>query len=152
MAIDVVIRRPQPHECDSVRSLIETVVNETFSYLFAPNPVPLNFDDDDWSFAWVAVCEEKIVGVMMTREEWISDLWVLRESRRQGVGRKLLTRGESEIAARGHGTCRLRVVKSNTVAVQFYLGQGWRVAREFPHEKYHHAMLELAKSNQAGPR
>jgi ribosomal protein S18 acetylase RimI-like enzyme len=152
MAIDVVIRRPQPHEWRSLRSLIETVVNETFSDLFAPNPVPLNFDDDDWSLAWVAVCEEKMVGVVMTREEWVSDLWVLRESRRLGVGGKLLARGESEIAARGHATCRLRVVKSNTVAVQFYLGQGWQVAREFPHEKYHHAMLELAKSKQAGPR
>jgi hypothetical protein len=72
----------------------------------------------------------------MTHQEWVSDLWVLRESRRHGVGRKLLARGESEIAARGHETCRLRVVKSNTVAVQFYLGQGWQVAREFAHEKY----------------
>jgi ribosomal protein S18 acetylase RimI-like enzyme len=152
MAIDVVIRQPQPHEYDSVRSLIETVANETFCDLFAPNPVPLKFEDDDWSFAWVAVCDAKIVGVMMTHQEWVSDLWVLRESRRHGVGRKLLARGESEIAARGHETCRLRVVKSNTIAVQFYLGQDWQVAREFAHEKYNHAMLELAKSNQARPQ
>lgn len=149
MAIDVVIRQPQPHEYDSVRALIETVAQETLCDLFAPNPVPLDFEGDDWSLAWVAVSEVKIVGVMLTHQEWVSDLWVLRESRRQGVGRKLLAKGESEIAARGHQTCRLRVVKSNTVALQFYLGQGWRVAREFPHEKYHHAMLELAKSNQA---
>jgi len=88
----------------------------------------------------------------MTHQEWVSDLWVLRESRGHGVGRKLLARGESEIAARGHETCRLRVVKSNTVAVQFYLGQGWQVEREFAHEKYNHAMLELAKSNQARQR
>jgi hypothetical protein len=33
-----------------------------------------------------------------------------------------------------------------SVAVQFYLGHGWQIAREFAHEKYHHAMLELAKS------
>jgi hypothetical protein len=63
MAIDVVIRQPQPHEYDSVRSLMETVVNETFCDLFAPNPVPLKFEDDDWSFAWAAVCDAKIVGV-----------------------------------------------------------------------------------------
>ena len=149
MAVDVVIRQPQPHEYDSVRALIETVAQETFCDLFAPNPVPLDFEGDDWSLAWVAVCEAKIVGVMLTHQEWVSDLWVLRERRRRGVGRKLLAKGESEIAARGHQTCRLRVVKSNTVALQFYLGQGWRVAREFPHEKYNHAMLELAKSNQA---
>jgi hypothetical protein len=39
-------------------------------------------------------------------------------------------------------TGRLRVVKANLVAVQLYLRQGW----QFAHEKYHHPMLEMAKS------
>jgi hypothetical protein len=30
--------------------------------------------------------------------------------------------------------------------VQFYLSQGWQIAREFAHEKYHHDMLEMVKS------
>jgi hypothetical protein len=30
--------------------------------------------------------------------------------------------------------------------VQFYLIQGWQIAREFAHQKYHHAMLEMVKS------
>jgi len=64
----------------------------------------------------------------------------------EGVGSRLLAQGESEIAARGCQTCRLRVVKSNLVAVQFYSRQGWGIAREFAHEKYHHPMLEMAKS------
>jgi ribosomal protein S18 acetylase RimI-like enzyme len=111
--------------------------------------VPLKLDEDDWSLAWVAVHDHKIIGVLLTGEDLISDLWVLRENRRQGAGSKLLARGESEIFARGYAKCRLRVVKSNRVAVEFYLGHGWHVAREFAHEKYHHAMLELAKSNNA---
>jgi ribosomal protein S18 acetylase RimI-like enzyme len=146
MATEVLIRQPQSHEHDPVRALVRTVANETFGNLFAPNPVPLNLEEEDWSLAWVAVCSSKIVGVMLTNQEWISDLWVLRENRRRGVGRRLLAQGESEIATRGHETCHLRVVKSNTVAVQFYLGQGWGIAREFPHEKFHHAMLEMVKS------
>jgi hypothetical protein len=56
------IRRPQPGEYGPVRALIETVANETFSDLFAPNPVPLEFDDEDWPLAWVGVSHEKIVG------------------------------------------------------------------------------------------
>jgi GNAT superfamily N-acetyltransferase len=140
------MRRPQPSEYASVRSLIETVANETFSALFAPNPVPLEFEDEDWPLAWVAVSDEKIVGVILTNQEWVSDLWVFREHRRRGVGSKLLAQGEAEIAARGHQTCRLRVVRSNAVAVQFYLCRGWQIAREFAHEKYHHAMLEMVKS------
>lgn len=151
MPIEVVIRNPKTDEHDSVRALIRTVANETFADLFTPNPVPLKLEGDDWSLAWVVVCESKIVGALLTHADLIRDLWVLRENRRHGVGSRLLARGESEIAARGYQTCRLRVVKSNTVAVDFYLRRGWWIAREFPHEKYRHTMLELAKSNQAKP-
>lgn len=147
MPIDVVIRRPQLHEYGAVQVLIETVANETFRDLFAPNRVPLKFEDEDWRLAWVAVSDGKIVGVVLTNQERVSDLWVLREHRRQGVGSRLLAQGESEIASRGHQTYRLRVVKSNTVAVHFYLRQGWQMAREFAHEKYGHAMLEMTKSS-----
>ena len=89
MTIEVVMRRPQSSEYDSVRALIETVANETFEDLFAPNPVPLKFEDEDWPLAWVAVSDEKIVGVIITNQEWVSDLWVCREHRRQGVGSRL---------------------------------------------------------------
>jgi ribosomal protein S18 acetylase RimI-like enzyme len=146
MPIEVDIRRPRPDEYDSVRDLIEIVATDTFKDLFAPNPVPLEFHDEDWPLAWVAASDAKVLGVVITHQEWIDDLWVLQECRRRGVGRKLLAQGESEIAARGCQTCRLRVVKSNLVAVQFYYGQGWRIGREFAHEKYHHPMLEMAKS------
>jgi|SRR5580704_14030618 ribosomal protein S18 acetylase RimI-like enzyme len=147
MAIEVVIRRAQPSEYYSVRAVIETVANETFKDLFAPNPVPLKFEDEDWPLAWVAVAGEKIVGVIITHQEWVSDLWVLREYRGQRVGSRLLGQGEAEIAARGNRTCRLRVVRSNAVAVRFYLSQGWQITREFAHEKYQHAMLEMSKSS-----
>jgi|ERR1700739_67787 ribosomal protein S18 acetylase RimI-like enzyme len=152
MAIEVVIRHPQSDEHGSVRALIRTVANETFRELFAPAPVPLKLDEDDWSLSWVAVNGSKIVGVMLTQADLLGDLWVLREHRRQGIGSRLLAQGESEIGARGYEKCRLRVVKSNTVAVQFYLGHGWQIAREFTHEKYHHAMLELAKPNEVRSR
>jgi hypothetical protein len=49
----VVIRRPQASEYDSVRALIGAVANETFKDLFAPNPVPLKFEDEDWPLARV---------------------------------------------------------------------------------------------------
>jgi len=94
----------------------------------------------------VAVSHENIVGVIITNQEWVGDLWVFREHRRQGIGSKLFSHGEAEIATRGHQTCRLRVVQSNAVAVEFYLRHRWRIAREFAHEKYHHPMLELVKS------
>ena len=146
MPIEVAVRRARPHEYNSVRDLIEIVATETFKNLFAPNPVPLEFKDEDWPLAWVAASDAKILGVIITHQEWVDDLWVLQEYRRQGVGRRLLAQGESEIAARRCQTCRLRVVESNLVAVRFYSRQGWRIAREFAREKHHHPMLEMAKS------
>ena len=88
---------------------------------------------------------EEIVGVTLTRDEWVSDLWVRRDSRRLGIGGKLLAQAELEISSRGHEPFHLRVVKSNARAVQFYQSQGWRVHREFPHEKFGHAMFEMTK-------
>src|SRR5215470_688968 len=104
MPIEVVIRRPQPHEYDSMQALIEVVANETFSDLFAPNPVPLKFKDEDWPLAWVAVSDARILGVIITSQEWVDDLWVLREHRRQGVGsrREVGPSGNREQLSRIH--------------------------------------------------
>jgi len=79
MPIEVAIRRPRPHEYDSVRDLIEVAATETFKELFAPNPVPLEFKDEDWPLAWVAASDAKILGVIITHQEWVDDLWVLQE-------------------------------------------------------------------------
>jgi ribosomal protein S18 acetylase RimI-like enzyme len=143
MPAEISIRRAKPSENDSVHALVQTIANETFADLFASAQVPIG--DADWLSAWLAVSGEEIVGVMMTREEWVSDLWVRCDSRRSGVGGELLAHAEREIRSRGHDTARLRVVKSNTRAVEFYQSHGWRVQREFPHEKFGHTMLEMAK-------
>lgn len=138
------IRRARASEQDAVRSVVQTVVDEIYGGLWAP--APLHIDEEDWSLAWVAIVETNIVGMVLTCEEWISDLWVLRENRGHGVGKRLLAQAETEIAGRGRGTFRLRVVKSNTSAVSFYLRQGWRVEREFPNETLPVTMLEMNKS------
>jgi len=138
------IRRPKAGEQDAVRSVVQTVVDEIYGGLWAPAPLPI--DEEDWSLAWVAIVDARIVGMVLTSGEWIGDLWVLRENRGCGLGRRLLAQGEAEITARGHETCRLRVSKSNANAVSFYLRHGWRGEREFPNERLPVAMLELAKS------
>ena len=40
---------------------------------------------------------------------------------------------------------------SNTRTVEFYKGHGWRVQREFPHEKFGHSMFEMTKSSDMLP-
>jgi ribosomal protein S18 acetylase RimI-like enzyme len=139
----MVIRRPAPSEHDAVRALVQTVVDEVYGGVWASPP--LHIDEEDWWLAWVALSEFKMVGMVLTNEQWVSDLWVVREFRNEGIGRQLLSHGELEIAARGHLTARLRVVKSNVRAVSFYARLGWSVAREFPHEMLPIAMLEMSK-------
>ena len=142
--IEVVIRRPRLDEHGYVRSVVQAVVDELYGGLWVPPPLPV--DEEDWQLSWVAVLDTKIVGMVLTHEQWISDLWVLRENRGRGVGQRLLAQGEAEITRRGHRVLRLRVVQSNSRAIRFYHREGWRVAREFPHEKLPVMMLEMVKS------
>jgi GNAT superfamily N-acetyltransferase len=129
--------------------MVQTIADETFAYLFAPSQVPIG--EPNWSSAWLAMSTEEIVGVTTTRDEWVSDLWVRRDSRTLGIGTRLLSQAELEIGTRGLSTFRLRVVKSNIRAVQFYQNQDWKIHREFPHEKFGHAMFEMTKSNRTIP-
>ena len=148
MKREMLIRRARPEENNSVHTLVQAIADETFAYLFH-SPVPIG--EPDWTSAWLAISRDEIVGVTMTRDEWVSDLWVRRDSRRLGVGAKLLGQAELEIRGRGFETLRLRVVKSNTRAVHFYESHGWSVQREFPHEKFGHPMFEMTKSYRITP-
>ena len=146
MKAEIVIRRARQNENNSVHALVQAIADETFAYLFASSQVPIG--EPNWISAWVAISGEEIIGVTMTQDEWVTDLWVRSDNRRLGIGAKLLEQAELEVRSRGHETFRLRVVKSNIRAVQFYESQGWRVHREFPHEKFGHAMFEMTKSNR----
>ena len=77
--MEVLIRRPQPEEHDSVRALVQTVVDEVYGGIWAPSPLPI--DEERWHLSWIAVLDTEIVGVVLTGEEWLDDLWVLRENR-----------------------------------------------------------------------
>ena len=146
MSAEIIIRRVASSENDSVQALVQAIADETFVYLFPVPPVPVG--ESNWLSAWLAVFGEEIVGVTMTSDEWVSDLWVRRDSCRSGIGSKLLVHAEYEIRDRGHETLRLRVVQSNIRAVEFYQSHGWGVYREFPHEKFGHTMFEMFKSSE----
>ena len=146
MFAQIVIRLIEPSEFALVHAMVQTIADETFANLFT-SQVPIG--EPDWAAAWLAVVGEEIVGVTKTQDMWVNDLWVRRDYRRTGVGGRLLAQAEEEICARGHKALHLRVVKSNTRAVEFYQNRGWRVHREFPHEKFGHAMFEMIKSSES---
>ena len=145
MSAEIVIRLTKPSDYASVHALVQTIADETFADLFA-SQVPIG--EANWGSAWLAVLGEEIIGVTKTQDMWVSDLWVRRDHRRTGIGGRLLAQAEREIRSRGHNALHLRVVKSNTRAVEFYQNHGWRVHREFPHEKFGHLMFEMIKSSE----
>jgi ribosomal protein S18 acetylase RimI-like enzyme len=144
------IRRANPHERAAVGAVVQAVIDEVYGGLWASPPLPV--DQANWELAWVAIVNGEIVGMVLTQEEWIDDLWVLRDNRGCGIGRQLLETAEAEIRERGHREFRLRVLKLNTRAVKFYYRQGWQTARELPHEKLRVAMLEMVKTEQPPSR
>src|SRR5215831_15292285 len=48
----MLLRRPQPEEHDSVRAVVEIVVDEIYGGLWASPPLPV--DEKNWHFSWVA--------------------------------------------------------------------------------------------------
>jgi ribosomal protein S18 acetylase RimI-like enzyme len=65
--------------------------------------------------------------------------------RGHGIGARLLSLAEAEIAGRKLDVARLRVVKANVRAISFYLDHGWQIEREFQHEHLLVTMLLLRK-------
>jgi ribosomal protein S18 acetylase RimI-like enzyme len=137
------IRRPHMHEHDRIHQLVWTVVNETYGGQWTT--APLQVDEEDWAAGWVAATASDLLGWMLTRDDWIGDLWILPQFRRQGVGSALLAHGEMEIAKRGFAKANLHVVASNARAIGFYMRNGWQQVREVPHERLPIMMVDMAK-------
>jgi GNAT superfamily N-acetyltransferase len=139
----MVIRHPELSEHEGIHQFVRSVVNEIYGGLWSTSPIEV--ENQDWSGAWIASSGAEIVGVLLTKYEWIDDLWVRQDHRGQGLGTKLLRYGEAEVAGRHHEVSRLRVVRANRNAIAFYVKHGWNIEREFRHETLPIEMLELTK-------
>ena len=79
----------------------------------------------------VAVEGSRLVGTAMSgfdgHRGWIYYMAVLPERRRRGIGRALMRRVETELAARGCPKINLQVRSTNRQAVAFYQRLGYEV-------------------------
>ncbi len=119
------------------------VVNETYGSIWPTTPIHI---DEDWGAGWVAIMAGNLSGWMLTRDQWVEDLWISSQFRRQGAGSALLMHAEREIAARGVATAHLYVIASNAQAIAFYQRHGWHRLREVPHELLPIPRLEMTKA------
>jgi ribosomal protein S18 acetylase RimI-like enzyme len=146
----MVIRRPTHSEYKAINALIGHVVTEVYGSLWGTSTEPVG--RDDWSRGWIAVGRAEPVGVLLTTDECIDDLWIASAQRGHGLGAQLLSLGETEIAGRSYEVARLRVLKANVRAISFYFDHGWKIEREFQHEHLPVTMLQMEKrlGNKSG--
>jgi len=145
----MMIRHPELSEHEAVHQFVKSVVNEIYGSLWSASPIEM--ENQDWTDAWIMSSGDEIVGVLLTKDEWIDDLWVRQDHRGRGLGTKLLQYGEAEVAGRHYEVSRLRVVKENRNATSFYIKHGWNIEKEFQHETLPIAMLELTKRSVRSP-
>jgi ribosomal protein S18 acetylase RimI-like enzyme len=136
-------RHPDQSELGDVRAFIQDVVNETYRGLWSEDSISIG--ESDWSRSWIVTEGNTIVGVVLTLEEWLEDLWIAKIHRSQGLGTQLLVRAELEIAQRGFEAAKLRVVSTNTRAIHFYESHGWHAEEKYPHEQFPIFMVKMRK-------
>jgi GNAT superfamily N-acetyltransferase len=66
----------------------------------------------------------------------VKRMWVARDARGRGLGRRLLAEAEAEAAARGVGTLRLETNRALTEAMGLYRSAGYREVPAVNEERY----------------
>lgn len=122
----VIADQPQLKDC------VQASLEATYGGLWSSEP--LSVWDEDWTSARIACIDDRIVGVGLTRDDVLSDLWVHPSAQGLGAGTRLLAELEQEIFARGFAVARLRCLEPNTRARNFYASRGWAEVRVYPHE------------------
>ena len=138
----LVVRAAAVSDIAGIKQLVLDVVSELYGDLF-PGGVPP--PAVQWECGLVAGLAGRIVGVVVSDDDWVEDLWVASEHRGCGIGSVLLAAAEREITGRGHAEARLRVVLANLDARRFYAARGWTETVSYPHERWGFAMLDMKK-------
>jgi len=136
-------RHPKPEECADVHVFVQTIVDEMYGGLWAE--APLLIGQEDWSRSWMALEADSLIGVVLTGDKWVEDLWISAGFRGRGVGSQLLATAEAEIRDREIRTAWLRVLSLNKNAIRFYEGRGWQTADEYRHERFPALVTEMRK-------
>lgn len=140
----IVIRPVQASEERAAYQVIEDAFNEW------PHRTPMTFEewradtvgrnDFDPSLLRVAVDGDHIVGsifgIHYPEEGWVDELAVVRQHRRRGIARALLSSIFGEFRSRGQGLVGLNT-DSRTGALDVYLGLGMELKVTFVHYSRH---------------
>jgi GNAT superfamily N-acetyltransferase len=142
----IVIRTARDSDEAAIERLVCAVVREVYGDLI---PAAARHHAGNWSGGLLAEIEGRMVGIVISDEDWVEDLWVLKDHRGRGIGGALLAAAERQIAERGHAKAYLRVVARNLDARRFYAAHGWAETVSYPHERWSFTMVEMVKALRA---
>jgi len=80
----------------------------------------------------VAVSGETVVGFAATENDTLAELWVAPDSKRRGIGAKLLRWAEDRLRDRGSSSVTLYCYERNRNGLDFYRAMGYTVTSRFP--------------------
>jgi ribosomal protein S18 acetylase RimI-like enzyme len=134
-----------PDDLDQISSIVLEVTREKYGHFFS-NELMVSNDPNSWKGSWVVADNNVIVGVGLSNDDCIDDLWLRSQYRGRNIGSDLLSILESQIEKSGHLQAKLRVVAENEAARRFYRRQGWQELKTYPHEKWGFLMVDMQKA------
>lgn len=129
----------------SAKALITEVVEEVYGHVIDDIPSTIT-SDDLLTNSVLAFVDQHLVGVGLTVDDVVDDIWLSVGARGTGVGAELLSVLEKQIVDRGYRTASLRVLEENTRACRFYEKHGWLAGQRYLHERLGVKMIAYSKS------
>jgi GNAT superfamily N-acetyltransferase len=140
----MIVRRAKPADLSAIKTCVQASLDATYGGVWTSEPLVPR--DRGWDHAWVACCSDKVVGVGLSHDDVVSDLWVHPAAQGRGAGTALLTALECEIGDRGFATARLRCLEPNLRSRSFYASRGWTEVRIYPHEAIPLNTVDMTKA------
>jgi len=130
MATDVIVRRFQKSDCESLIALWQQVLPDAQRWNAPKESLIRKLNSGD-GLVWGAAQGGSVVGAVKAGYDgvrgWIYSLAVLPERRRNGIGRILLHAAESTLIDLGCPKVNLQVRSTNSEVVEFYRRCGYRI-------------------------
>ena len=157
------IRQLRPEDLDELRLLVQEVYSDSSLAMWfdkAPSQEDLNelFRlkmlglSSNSSVDLIAVENEKIIGeceIVFTGESHMVGIIVVKESRRKGVGQKLLSKGIEEATRLGFPSIYAEVVEDNAAGMGFFAKNGFErngiTEKQFSRDGKSHRILYFEK-------
>ena len=138
-------RNATAEDVHTIRAFIADIVIEVYGHVI--NDIPATITKDELlAQSLLVFIGQRLVGVGLTVDDIVDDIWLSAGARGIGIGSEMLGRLEQQIVDRGFQTARLRVLEENNRARRFYENHGWIVGHSYQHERLGVNMVNYSKT------